>query len=80
MTPRSNARMSIRVYAIRIYNRKLTQAEVTANHAVDVARFVNGECAQSGVVVENEPVGVGSANPAAGFRVSAEGQVESVLH
>ena len=43
-----NKRMDIRVYAIRIYNRELTDDEIKANHAVDVTRFVNGNYFKGG--------------------------------
>ena len=39
----ANSRMDMRVFAIRVYNRALTQEEITANRAVDVARFDNGD-------------------------------------
>ena len=38
-----NLRMGVRVYAIRVYNRALTQDEIAANRAVDVKRFVDGD-------------------------------------
>ena len=35
------------IYSIRVYNRKLTDAEIDANHAVDRKRFVEGDTSGS---------------------------------
>ena len=43
----SNPRMSIRVFAIRVYSRALTQAEIESNHEIDVKRFVEGSYASN---------------------------------
>ena len=35
-------RADVRIHAIRVYNRRLTDEEVAANHALDVKRFLEG--------------------------------------
>ena len=40
----SNARAGMRVCSIRVYNRRLTPEEIAANRAIDVKRFVEGDC------------------------------------
>ena len=64
-----NPRMSICVYAIRVYNRVLSSDEVAANRAVDVTRFVNGEYFTGAgcLVVAGSPVDCGEVSPAYGI-------------
>ncbi len=55
-------RADIRIYAIRVYNRKLTDAEVTANAAVDHVRFVEGKISDNRLNSALENVSTNSAN------------------
>ena len=56
-----------RIYAIRLYSAQLTAEQIAANHAVDVARFVNGEYLSSDMLeVVGEPEACGSVTPAYG--------------
>ena len=55
-------RADIRIYAIRVYNRKLTDAEVTANAAVDHLRFVEGKISDNRLNSALENVSTNSAN------------------
>jgi hypothetical protein len=58
-------RADIRIHAIRVYNRRLTDAEIAANQAVDELRFKNGAYATS-LGVTGSPSDVGSPSPAYG--------------
>ena len=55
-------RADIRIYAIRVYNRKLTDAEVTANAAVDHVRFVEGKISDNRLNSALDNVSTNSAN------------------
>ena len=55
-------RADIRIYAIRVYNRKLTDAEVTVNAAVDHLRFVEGKISDNRLNSALENVSTNSAN------------------
>ena len=55
-------RADIRIYAIRVYNRKLTDAEVTANAAVDHVRFVEGKISVGRLKFALENVSTNSVN------------------
>ena len=76
-----NLRMSIRVYAIRVYNRKLTQEEVAANRAIDVTRFVNGDYTGADrLYVSGTPDAYGEVTPAYGaYEGYAVGQSRTCL-
>ena len=58
----SAPRADVRIHAIRVYNRKLTDAEVTANAAVDHVRFVEGKISGGGLKSALENVSTNSAD------------------
>ena len=58
----SAPRADVRLHAIRVYNRKLTDAEVTANAAVDNVRFVEGKISDGRLKSALENVSTNSVN------------------
>ena len=62
---KNNCHFDGSIYCIRLYDRKLTDAEIVANHNVDVVRFILGDIAAS-LVVTSLPVDIGSPSPAYG--------------
>ncbi len=58
----SAPRADVRLHAIRVYNRKLTDAEVTANAAVDNVRFVEGKISNGTLKSALENVSTNSVN------------------
>ena len=56
------------IYCIRLYNRQLTDAEIAANHALDVKRFQEGNHFDDVLEISGEPDGIGSPSPAYGSR------------
>ena len=74
----ANAVSAIR--SIRIYNRKLTAAEVAANRAVDVKRFEEGDMSgEPGVCVNGVPQNYGTAGlPVYGVIAQSAGEVVSL--
>ena len=57
----SAPRADIRIYAIRVYNRRLTDAEVAVNAAVDNVRFVEGKISCGRLKSALENVSINSA-------------------
>ena len=58
---------SFEFYSIRIYSRLLTAEEIAHNHAIDVARFIEGKAGWCDVLyVSGVPADFGSVSPAYG--------------
>ena len=55
------------IYCIRLYDRKLTDEEISANYALDTKRFSNGDVPESTLVVSGTPEGIGAPSPGYGF-------------
>ena len=58
----SASRADIRLHAVRVYNRLLTDAEVEANAAIDHLRFVEGDVSGSGLLSAMENVSTNGAD------------------
>ena len=58
-------RADIRLHAIRVYNRRLTNDETAANYMVDKRRFID-HIDDSDLLVSSSPAGFGSPSPAYG--------------
>ena len=56
------------IYCIRLYSRQLTDAEIAANHAIDVKRFREGNHFGDSLDISGAPNGIGSPSPAYGQR------------
>ena len=56
------------IYCIRLYSRQLTDAEIAANHALDVKRFREGNRFGDSLDISGAPNGIGSPSPAYGQR------------
>ena len=56
------------LYCIRLYSRQLTDAEIAANHAIDVKRFREGNHFGDSLDISGAPNGIGSPSPAYGQR------------
>ena len=56
------------IYCIRLYSRQLTDAEIAANHALDVKRFREGNHFDDALDISGAPNGIGSPSPAYGQR------------
>ena len=65
---------SFEFYSIRIYSRLLTADEIAHNHAIDVARFIEGKAGWCDVLyVSGVPADFGSVSPAYGPHVNVLG-------
>ncbi len=63
----NSAAFSGSIYAIRLYSRQLTDAEIAANHAVDEERFLRGNAsARRGITFAAYPALQGESNPGYG--------------
>jgi len=79
-TSKANNHFHGAIYCIRVYSRQLTDAEIDANRALDVQRFVEGDvyAADDMLFVSTSPAVAGSPSPSGTTTGLAAGQTVSV--
>ena len=77
---RNNSHFKGAIYCIRLYNRQLTEAEITRNYAIDVRRFREGNLTDDQILeVSSSPAEYAAPTPNCGFHLGFEaGDEESV--
>lgn len=60
------------IYSIRVYNRRLTDEEIDANHAIDRKRFIEGDLSPETIPCAGELIDVGTNSAKVAWTVSTD--------
>lgn len=71
-TSKANNPFNGAIYSIRVYNRKLTNEEIDANHAIDRKRFIEGDLSPEAVPCTGELIDVGTNSAKVAWTVSTD--------
>ena len=71
-TSKSNNPFNGAIYSIRVYNRRLTDEEIDANHAIDRKRFIEGDLSPETIPCAGELIDVGTNSAKVAWTVSTD--------
>ena len=71
-TSKSNNPFNGAIYSIRVYNRRLTDEEIDANHAIDRKRFIEGDLSPETISCAGELIDVGTNSAKVAWTVSTD--------
>ena len=71
-TSKSNNPFNGAIYSIRVYNRRLTDEEIDANHAIDRKRFIEGDLSPETIPCTGELIDVGTNSAKVAWTVSTD--------
>ena len=79
-TSKSNNPFNGAIYSIRVYNRRLTDEEIDANHAIDRKRFIEGDLSPETISCAGELIDVGTNSAKVAWTVSTDTPMQVTAH